>query len=188
MGLFGKLKSAVGRVFSKKPPPLIKSGRKESSASVEVQGQSKRREKFLERRVNAGTSSEVYDNKKDLGEGNSPYQEYFLNGHSLGRFASSHVYQIVYDRVKQVLHIQYLGGKGKRRSGPGRWYAYYRMTIPEAKTIYNAASKGVFVWDALRVRGQPGNHRKPMSKDAPPPDYLPLGEDIPDFAKSNKRK
>ena len=182
MGLFGNLKSKVAGVFGKAksifdPPskPTNKPFRENEKAGIEVTGQAARRKKTLERRVKEGLSSEVYKNKKDLDIGDSPYRDDFLDGYPLGRFASSNVYAVVYDRTQNHLYVQFMGGKGKNRGGPGRWYQYRQVDILEAKTMYNAASKGVWTWDYLRVRGSQTASKKPFSKDVPPPAYLPLG-------------
>lgn len=178
MGIFSGIKKAVGKVFGHKPAPIFKPShkREEEDAVIATQSQDWRRKKQLEKRVNEGKSSQVYKNRKNTGSGESVYLEAFLDGHALGRFASSNVWQIVYDRINHHLHIQYMGGKGKRRSGPGKWYVYSQISELEARTIYNTASKGVWTWDHLRIRGTEKKHQKPYAKNAPPPSYLPLGQ------------
>ncbi len=179
MGLFGSAKAkvlgAVKSLFGTPNKSINKPFRDNEKAGVEVAGQSARRKKTLESRVEQGLSSEVYKNKKDVDLGDSPYQKDFLDGYPLSRFASSNVYAVVYDRTQSHLYVQYMGGRGKNRGGPGRWYQYRQVEISEAKVMYNAASKGVKVWDMLRVRGSQTAHQKPYTKNISPPGYLPLG-------------
>jgi hypothetical protein len=179
MGIFAKLKQ---KLFGT-PKPIFKPFRTEEQAAAEVHGQVARRRKLLERRVKSGESEEVYKNSKILNTlstglgaaGDSPLLEAFLDGYPLSRFASSNVWSVVYDRKQEKLHVQYMAGKGRKKSGPGTWYGYKQVTVGEAKTIFNAASKGVFVWSNLRVRGTKNQNKKPTTKNDPPPSYLPLG-------------
>ncbi len=175
MAIFGSLKAAVNKVFGGSTKTFKPHVRKEAEAKVQVTGQSARRKALLQRRVAAGTSDEVYPNKKNIDLGESPYVQDFLDGFLFSRFASSCVYAVAYDRTKNHLYVQYLGGKGKKRGGPGRWFKYYPVSIAEAKTIYNAASKGVWSWDHLRLRGTVSGTKKNFTRDESPPGYLPLG-------------
>lgn len=174
MPIFKSIKSAVGKIFgnSTKLHPHFRS---KESAETEVKGQSARRKELLKRRVKSGLSREEYPNRKNVDLGDSPYQQDFLDGYPLSRFASSNVYAMVYDRIKSILHIQFMGGTGRNRSGPGKWVAYMDVTISEAKQFYNAASKGVSVWDLLRVRGTKAGMKKNFARGIAPPAYLPLG-------------
>lgn len=194
MGIFGKIKGAVGKVFGSKPAPVFQSHkRKEEDAVVATDSQAVRRRRQLEERVKKGESAQVYPNKKrinpisndvptsgavgspsDVDIGESIYFEAFLDGYELGRFASSNVYRIVYDRLKNHLYVQFMGGKGKRRAGPGNWYQYRSVSQLEAREVYNTASKGVWVWSNLRQRGSQYWSKKPFSKGVKPPSYLPL--------------
>lgn len=189
MGIFGSFKSSVSKklgtvkqkLFGAKRPSLY--GDEEAAGIME--SQSNRREKLLNKRVAKGKSSEVYPNRKNndattwyfngKAVGDSPPLERFLDGFPYGRFASSNVYAVVYDRRGDELYIQYLGGKGRKRSGPGRWYAYRNVSRSEALEIYGAISKGIWIWDALRVRGTQTGAKKPYTKNKPPPSDLPIG-------------
>ena len=58
-----------------------------------------------------------------------------------------------------TLYVRYLGGRGSQRSGPGSLYAYYDVPVDLYRDFLIASSKGVFVWDHLRVRGTIAGHR-----------------------------
>lgn len=174
MGLFKSLKA---RIFGGEPnKPARVFGRREEQAAAEVQGQAARRRKLLERRVESGESEEVYENRKTLDvlstgvakAGESPYVDDFLDGFILSRFASSNVWALQYDRTKDNLYVQFMGGTGKKKKGPGKWYVYSNVSLQEAKVFFNAASKGISVWKYLR-RG-----KKNFTPVSGPPSYLPL--------------
>ncbi len=187
MGIFSTIKA---KIFGTKEAPIFKPFRSKADADIAAVGQAQRRRRELEDRVESGASAKVYPNRKVIHSeasgvhtdgssagplGSSPFVENFLDGFPLGQFASSNVWAVTYDRTKSHLYVQYMGGKGRKRSGPGRWYQYRQVSVSEAKSIYNAASKGIFIWDNIRKRGSKNGHKKPYTKDAPPPDYLPLG-------------
>jgi KTSC domain len=177
MGLFKSLKQ---RLFGDKEKPVFKPHRGQKEADVEAGGQAQRRRKLLERtgRVDASGQTQYPNRKKISSEaglqgewGNSsPFLEAFLDGGILSQFASSNVWAICWDRTKNRLHVQFMAGKGKKKSGPGTWYSYANVAIAEAKIAFNTASKGIFTWDHLR-RG-----KKSFTKNDPPPSYLPLGQ------------
>lgn len=179
MGVFSKIKSVAGRVFGKKTPVF---GRKEEDAATHATGQSGRRRRLLEERVKRGESAKVYKSKKPIdplstGAGQpleSPYLEEFLLGHPFSRFASSTIFRLQYDATTSSLHVQWLGGRGKNRGGPGKWSKYGQISRAEAKQFYDAASKGLASWDLLRIRGTRTGNKKPHTPNSPPPSYLPL--------------
>ncbi len=188
--IFGKIKSKIAKVFGSKTPTHKPHN---FDPQDELIGQVRRRRKLLAKRVREGKSREIYKNRKDLGAGGLPSVEDFLNGASLGMFASSCVYQIVYDRRFEILHVQWLGGRGKNRSGPGRWAAYKQVTKIEAAMAWNASSKGIFSWDTLRQRGTLHGNKKPYVPDLAPASDLPLRGFVSDEAqerldKFNKKK
>lgn len=186
MGIFGKIKSAVAGIFKQRTAPKMKvSGRRgEEEAATHTQGQTARRRKLLEQRVETGESQRVYKNKKPidvLSTGVGPSLESvtvdsFLDGHFFSRFSSSNVWALQYDRTHNSLFIQYMAGSGRKKHGPGIWFQYLNVSLAEAKLIYNAASKGVFIWQNIRVKGSQTAHKKPFIKGASPPPYLPLGQ------------
>ena len=69
---------------------------------------------------------------------------------------SSNVAGATYDPEASKLTIEFLD-KG---AGPA-FYEYEDVSIREAEAFARAASKGKFVWDALRLRGTIFGHRKP---------------------------
>lgn len=176
MGLFAKLRAATGKLAEKgrslfkTHEPLQPHFRGKESAETHAEGQAARRQKLLERRVESGESAQVYENYKNLQKGESPYLEDFLDGFAFTQFASSNVYAVVYDRTRFTLYVQYL-----RKKNPGPWYQYKQVDLSEAKTVYNAISKGIWVWSNLRVRGSQTQNKKPTTKVSGPPGYLPLG-------------
>ncbi len=186
MGIFGKFQSGVNKLLGRGKEATVFPSHKqraEESAAVHAQGQSGRRQKLLEERVKSGESEKVYKNRKpvnplSVGVGpilDSVTIEAFLDGHEFSRFSSSNVWALCYDRKASALHVQYMAGKGKNKSGPGTWYRYDIVDIGLAKIAYNFASKGVFSWSYLRLRGTKDQNRKPTTKNSPPPGYLPLG-------------
>jgi hypothetical protein len=63
------------------------------------------------------------------------------------------------DRTGTLL-IRYLGTlPGGIRSGPGSLYGYYDVPVTLFRELGDAASKGIFVWDNVRVRGTISGHR-----------------------------
>lgn len=81
---------------------------------------------------------------------------------------SSNVYSIAYEwNMKDVMSpgnllVQFLGGTGKSRSGPGATYRYHGVRHELFEEFRRAASKGGWVWDELRVRGTISGHQYPF--------------------------
>lgn len=71
--------------------------------------------------------------------------------------SSSNVSWIQYDQDREVLTIGYL---------TGAMYAYGDVTPFEAARLLFASSKGGWIWDNIRVRGQGNAHktRKPFAR------------------------
>ncbi len=107
-----------------------------------------------------------YANEK-TGEGDLPDKKEFLNrGVPYSAFASSNVEALQFDPLTGDLYVQYL----KKHL----WYRSRGVGRKVAELGYIAASKGVFSWDNLRVRGTRKGNRFRTDKDSPPPAYLPL--------------
>lgn len=107
-----------------------------------------------------------YANEK-TGEGDLPDKKEFLNrGVKYSAFASSNVEALQFDPLTGDLYVQYL----KKHL----WYRSRGVGRKMAELGYIAASKGVFSWDNLRVRGTRKGNRYRTDKDSPPPNYLPL--------------
>lgn len=67
---------------------------------------------------------------------------------------SSHVSAIHYEQATSQLQIEYWNG----------WfYQYEDIDYAEARSFYNAASHGKWVWDHLRLRGTVFGYQKPYS-------------------------
>jgi hypothetical protein len=75
------------------------------------------------------------------------------------RVQSSNVYAIGYDYGTGTILIQFLGGKGGSRAGPGPTYDYYDVMPKIWENFLNAGSKGKWIWDNLRIRGTISGHR-----------------------------
>ena len=170
MGIFKKILGS--RVFQ--PNKVFKSAQ-------ELRKEKEEREKedqaaFLEisqqrgRRIVEEHRGRSYRNHKPMGRGEAPDMQSFLFGETYSRFSSSNVQAIAYDITRNVLHVQYQNG---------RWYAYGNFSKQEAQTAWAAPSKGVYLWDAVRIRGTKHGHKKPVTKDSPPPSYLPLDRRYP---------
>lgn len=76
----------------------------------------------------------------------------FLAGHSIySGFKSSNVSAAHYDPEQHYLELGFKNGGA---------YGYHDVTRDEARTFYNASSKGNWVWDNLRVRGTVFGYKK----------------------------
>jgi hypothetical protein len=77
------------------------------------------------------------------------------NVHSIGYLWNSEA------PTKGTLRVRYLGGRGGkgRRNGPGPLYDYFGVHPEVFMAFQQAASKGKFVWDRLRIRGTVSGHR-----------------------------
>jgi hypothetical protein len=64
---------------------------------------------------------------------------------------SSNVLRIMYDREEEKLWVHY-------KSGAPYWY--YPVQEVDALDMFIAGSKGIWVWDNLRVRGSRTAHKK----------------------------
>lgn len=78
--------------------------------------------------------------------------------------SSSNVHSIGYEWHKDEgmpgnLLVRFLAGSGKQRSGPGPLYRYRDVPRSVFRAFKEAASKGKFVWDELRVRGTVSGHQ-----------------------------
>lgn len=69
-------------------------------------------------------------------------------------FSSSNVRAIRYELGEQRLHVEY----GKAGEPPSHYY-YEGVAQPTAIALYEAPSKGTFIWDRVRVRGTVTGHQ-----------------------------
>lgn len=72
---------------------------------------------------------------------------------------SSNVHSYGYDPEARILYVRFLGGTSKNRTGPGPLYEYSSVPPDVYQQMDSAASKGSFVWDALRIRGSMFGHQ-----------------------------
>lgn len=106
-----------------------------------------------------------YENVK-TGDGDLPGKKEFLNlGVPYSAFASSNVEVLQFDPKTGDLYVCYI---------KGRWYRYKGVGSNMAGYLYQAASKGISVWDQLRIRGTINGNKYATSKGESPPSYLPL--------------
>ncbi len=114
------------------------------------------------------------------GAGDLPDQEAFLLGHKFTAFASSNVVALQFDpRNGGDLYIQY------KKKG---WYKYPNCGAAFAMLMYGVPSRGVAVWDEIRVRGEnprlpspPASTRKRFQRGVHPPADLPLQTSVAMF-------
>jgi hypothetical protein len=71
---------------------------------------------------------------------------------------SSNVHSFGYDYDKTKLYVRYQAGQ-KFGKGPGSLYAYSNVQPETFIKMMAAASKGVFVWDYIRIRGTVSGHQ-----------------------------
>ena len=70
---------------------------------------------------------------------------------------SSNVEAMQYEVAEKRLTVAYNGGN---RNGTVGYYQYEDVSEDEAEAAFAAASKGIWVWDNLRVRGTRCEHHK----------------------------
>lgn len=70
-------------------------------------------------------------------------------------FTSTNVHWVQYDKEVQRLFIEYRSG----HKTDGRLYAYSPVSETLARAAFESSSKGIFVWDNLRLRGTLLGHR-----------------------------
>ena len=81
-----------------------------------------------------------------------------------GRFVrvpnSSNVYEFGYDIDNHYLYVRYQEPhEHGTKAGPGPLYRYTAVQPYQFITLYNAGSKGIWVWDNLRIRGTISGHQ-----------------------------
>ncbi len=81
----------------------------------------------------------------------------FLHFQQAKSFGSSCVGWVQYFEDDKKLFVQFYA-KGRQ---PEKVYLYLNITLQEAKSLCQATSAGIWIWDNLRVRGSKNLHRKP---------------------------
>lgn len=88
---------------------------------------------------------------------------------------SSNVHSIGYDYDSQTLYVRYLaytpGSRG--RGGPGSLYGYSAVSLHQFDALYGSPSKGVWLWDNIRIRGTWSGHRHDYRLVAIRNNYVP---------------
>ena len=103
-----------------------------------------------------------------------PRREWLFQGKFL-KVKSRNVYAIAYSLATRELFVQYLfwAPGMEQHSGPGPVYRYESISPSLALTAYDAASKGVWIWDKLRIRGTFAGHRFPYALFYIASEYVP---------------
>lgn len=103
-----------------------------------------------------------------------PRRDWIYKGKFL-KVQSRNVYAIAYSVATRELYVQYLfwAPGMEQHSGPGPVYRYERIEPSLALTAYDAASKGVWIWDNLRIRGTFAGHQFPYSLFHVANEYVP---------------
>lgn len=94
-------------------------------------------------------------------------QEYVQRNFLAGRIwmfahGSTNVHAATFNPKEEILIVGYNGGRGKWK-GRLRYYGYSGVNSQEAAEAWDALSKGVWTWDALRVRGTLRGTQKPVT-------------------------
>lgn len=99
----------------------------------------------------------------DTGRRRFPIDHPIITGKPV-KAESSNVYSYWYHYDSATLYVRFWEvaheGKWKGTHQAGAVYSYANVTPEEFITLYNADSKGKWVWDRLRVRGTVSGHRK----------------------------
>jgi hypothetical protein len=82
--------------------------------------------------------------------GSQEAQDWAFSGEFFSDFESSNVRAISYDHADRVLAVEYRDG--------ARWY-YSPVTLTQAMELYEAPSKGTYIWDHVRIRGTVHAHQ-----------------------------
>lgn len=85
---------------------------------------------------------------------------------------SSNVHSFSYDYDRMRLHVRF-HPSGKEGRGKGSLYAYEGVPPRKFLALLNAPSKGVWVWDNLRIRGTVSGHQHDYRLEAVTGGYVP---------------
>lgn len=86
--------------------------------------------------------------------------------------SSSNVHSYGYDVDSLTLYVRYLAPE-KYGRGPGSLYAYDGVRLVKFLSMLDAPSKGIWLWDNVRIRGTWSGHRHPYRLAAVRNDYVP---------------
>jgi len=100
-----------------------------------------------------------------------------LTGEWVETPASSNVYAFSYDLDAHRLYVRFKDraqkGEKQRPNAPGPIYAYYNAPLDLFMAMFNAPSKGIWIWDNLRIRGTISGHRYDYSLVGVANGYVP---------------
>lgn len=85
---------------------------------------------------------------------------------------SSNVHSYGYDVDSLTLYVRYIADE-KFGRGPGSLYAYDGVPLRKFLALYDAPSKGIWIWDNVRIRGTWSGHRHPHRLVGVRHDYVP---------------
>jgi hypothetical protein len=148
----------LNRLFGKKPQPLNKEGVRSLSG--------KPRGNVQTAQPIPGTTGKPKDesvSKDEINRRVLPGNEVaeFLRGETVVFVHSSNVYSLFYKPETQQLIVTYLDDE---KEGAGPSYEYDNISAAEAQQFMTNSSKGITVWDILRVRGSKNGARKPYRR------------------------
>lgn len=90
---------------------------------------------------------------------------------------SSNVHSFAYDIDAHRLYVRFKDrppqGSKQRPNKPGPIYAYYNVPLDLFMSMFNAGSKGTWVWDHLRIRGTLSGHKYDYSLVGVAGGYVP---------------
>ena len=85
---------------------------------------------------------------------------------------SSNVYAYSYDLDNWTMHVRFQSPI-ENSSGPGPLYAYHTVPPKIFLSMYQAPSKGTFIWDEIRIRGTVSGHHFDYRLEAVRDGYVP---------------
>ena len=102
----------------------------------------------------------------DLGEGRTrrfPRNHPIITGEMVPTPQSSNVHSFGYDNSSSYLYVRFKaakapGAKGPRPQSPGSLYRYAHVMPEKFLGMYQAHSKGTWIWDNIRQRGTVSGH------------------------------
>lgn len=100
----------------------------------------------------------------DRGNKRFPVNHPIVTGEMVRTPGSSNVYAYGYNIEEGALYVRFRanaapGSKGKKPNAPGSLYRYSNVPERIFLSMLRAPSKGVFIWDNIRIRGTLSGHR-----------------------------
>ena len=91
--------------------------------------------------------------------------------------SSTNVHSYSYDIAVKVLYVRYKQGKGQDLTN-GRLYAYSNVMPDMFLRMYEAPSKGEWIWEEIRTKGTKSGHKKGYALVGIQGNYVPRKADI----------